>query len=271
MKKQWAAFFLSALIFGTVTVYADGTATGLPGLPGRAGGASGGGGVTNVTATAPVVSSGGTTPNISVPNAERGVTGGLVSDTSQNFGGLKTMFDGLQVGQTAFGAFSAQYTSSFGPPGDTVITSVFNPGISSSGGTGLSVTGLDGTSPVQSQPGMVATCEGTLAGSTAILASGGGNFGIGITAVASNEGPAGDFTGGGIGDPVLDAPAIHAHGSNFGVPVRCDPSAFTAAIRLTPRTGAPTTPQEGDVWLDSADNTFHIYLGGTDRTVTTTP
>jgi hypothetical protein len=68
----------------------------------RAGGSGGGGGgtVTDVTGTAPIVSSGGTTPAISCTTATTS-TAGCVSASAQSFSGLKTLLDGLTVNSSS--------------------------------------------------------------------------------------------------------------------------------------------------------------------------
>lgn len=174
------------------------------------------------------------------------------------------------VGSSGAGDFFALHTATIGAPGDQVVALTASPGISSQGGTGISTTSIDGTSPVQPQPGLVASGEGTVAGSTGILAIGNGSLGIGVTGLGSALGAAGDFTSGGVGVPATDAPAVQATGSSSGVPVICTPGTDSAAIRLIPRAGAPSTPQEGDVWLATGGG-LHYYLGGVDHLVTAVP
>lgn len=114
-------------------------------------------------------------------------------------------------------------------------------GSSSAGGSGIVAQGVNGSSPIQ--PGY------------GVVAYGGDSYdSYGLLAVAG--------TGGG---------GLYAQGDTAGVGGTFLGGTDGAPINLVPRTGAPSTPNEGDVWLDSSDDTFHIYLGGADRVVTTTP
>ncbi len=77
------------------------------------------GGVTSVTASSPLASSGGTTPNITIQNATSGQTGSLTSTDWNTFNNKMNIFNGNQLYSYSVNGSHRSTESSNGPSGST--------------------------------------------------------------------------------------------------------------------------------------------------------
>lgn len=139
-------------------------------------------------------------------------------------------------GDTAFHEVTASTDDSGGVALTGIATGTGGSGVSGSGGTG--VYGVSGVANGKGVAGV---------GDTGVSGQGTGAAGAGVSGIgAVNGGPGGMF---------------QSQGSP-GAPVR-------GAIRLVPA-GAPSSPQDGDMWVETGTNTLKVRINGVTKTVTLT-
>ncbi len=143
-------------------------------------------------------------------------------------------------------------------------------GVAGQGGaTGAGVTGTGGATSgvggvfIGGPDSLAVSAQGTgtaAGGSFTGGANGGGVIGIG----GSTSGIGGAFTGTGAASGVTG-------GSTTGYGAVFAGNATRAPLRLTPIAAAPSTPAEGDFYVDSVTHAFMFYGNGAWRAVNTTP
>jgi hypothetical protein len=126
--------------------------------------------------------------------------------------------------------------------------------IGTGNGTGSGLEGYGGNG-VTAGPGVLAWGGvGSSVPAPGLEAIGGATNGPGIKA-----------TGQGNGEGIHAVGGANAQGGYFAAGA----SHVTGAINLNPQ-AAPTSPENGDIWYDVADNTLKVLLGGVVRTIADT-